>query len=497
MNRQLVNRLLLVAVAGIVALWLWFWWYSGLRTVPPGVRLGEWSIGGMPEERFRLELNARLTQLYGESVRLEMSGGDQEKGTFTLARLGLSADEEQLSKLADYLFEGDRLTKAKRRWRLRNTVLPFELSVSGDTLLQTLTAAWPARMNPPIKNAVRTVTADDRIVYTPELRAQTVDVAQLAERLVAVGYDLFYAARDSDAVKAPAPATAVQMPMREKLPEVTLDMLKAQGISRKISEFTTSFPGSAPGRIHNIQATAATVHDKLLAPGERFDYGTIIRATGQKVGYREAPVILNGKLVPGIGGGICQVSTTLYNAVLLAGLKVNERRNHSLPVSYVPLGQDATYADGYINFMFTNSTEHYLWIRTESDANRVTVKLFGSMPESVTYEVESNILQTLEPPVKYVRNPTLHTGTQSILQQGKPGYVVETFRIKKENGVIVGKERLSQDKYQPQPALVAVPGSDAAPDGKDAPPGGRAIIEDGVSGPVFPKGRQLPIPASR
>ncbi|TMV47194.1 hypothetical protein FE783_23435 [Paenibacillus mesophilus] len=489
MNRQLANRLMLIAVAGIVALWIWFWWYSGQRTVPQGVRLGEWSVGGMPEEQFRLELKARLTQLYGEPVRFEMIGGDQEKETFTLGQLGLSAEERRLSKLADYLFEGDRLTKAKRRWHLRNTVLPFELSLSDDMLRKTLTAAWPARMNPPVKNAERTVTADDRIMYTPEQRAHTVDISRLAERLIAVGYELFYAAGHSDAAKAPAPATIVQVPMREQLPEVTLEMLKAQGINRKISEFTTYFPGSVPGRVHNIQATAATVHDKLLAPGERFDYGTIIRATEQKVGYREAPVILNGKLVPGIGGGICQVSTTLYNAVLLAGLKVNERRNHSLPVSYVPLGQDATYADGYINFMFTNSTEHYLWIRTESDANRVTVKLFGTTPESVTYEVESNILQTLEPPVKYVRNPTLQIGEQSILQQGKPGYVVETFRIRKENGVVVGKERLSQDKYQPQPSLIAVHGSDAAPDGKDAPPGGRSIIEDGVFAPVFPKGR--------
>jgi hypothetical protein len=155
----------------------------------------------------------------------------------------------------------------------------------------------------------------------------------------------------------------------------------------------------------------------------------------------------------------------------------------------VPLGQDATYANGYINFMFTNSSEHHLLIRTESDGNRVTVKLFGTMPESVTYEIESNILQTLEPPVKYVRNPTLQVGAQTVLQQGKPGYVVETFRIRKENGAVTSKERLSQDKYQPQPALIAVHGSDAAPD-KDGPPGGsRSIIEDGVSGPVFPKGR--------
>lgn len=489
MNRRLVNRLLLVVVAGVVMLWAWFWWYSGLRTVPHGVRLGDWSIGGMPEKEFRLQLQARLTRLYGEPVRLELNGEDSGKGAFTLGSLGLSANEERLSRLSDYMFEGSRLTKAKRRLHMRNAVFPLELTVSDALLQRTLTAAWPEWMNPPVKNAERVVTADDRIVYTPEQRAQAVDTQPLADRLVAAGYERFNRSDNPNTGEGAALAASIQVPMREVVPKVTQDMLKAQGVDRKISEFTTSFPGSVPGRIHNIQATAATIHDKLLAPGERFDYSTIIQSTEKKVGYREAPVIYNGKLVPGIGGGICQVSTTLYNAVLLAGLQVNERRNHSLPVSYVPLGQDATYANGYINFIFTNSSEHHLLIRTESDGNRVTVKLFGTMPESVAYEIETNILQTLEPPVKYVRNPTLRPGAQTVLQQGKPGYVVETFRIRKENGAVTGKERLSQDKYQPQPSLIAVHGSDAAPD-KDGPPGGsRSIIEDGVSGPVFPKGR--------
>ena len=101
-----------------------------------------------------------------------------------------------------------------------------------------------------------------------------------------------------------------------------------------------------------------------MAPGETFDYSKIIAQTEAKFGYKEAPVILNGNLVPGIGGGICQVSTTLYNAVLRSGLEIVERRNHSLPVSYVTLGQDATFANGYINFKFRNNTDAYLWIRT-------------------------------------------------------------------------------------------------------------------------------------
>lgn len=485
MIRGSINRLLLAALGAVAALWLTFWWYSGQNTFPAGVRLGEWYIGGLTEQQFRLQLHERMTRLYDEPVQLAFAGTASDSTVFSLASLGLSADLTQLDGIGRFFGGESRLDKAKRRWSMRNTALPFTLLVSQEKLTQTLTAAWPDRTNPPTSDAERLVTAEDQISYTPEQRAQAIDLELLAEQLVQAGHERFYR---SDAVTGQdsSASAAIQVPMREKVPSVTLDMLKAQGIERKIAEFTTTFTGGAPGRIHNIRATAATIHDKLLAPGEQFDYGEVVRATEQHAGYREAPVIYNGKLVPGVGGGICQVSTTLYNAILLAGLHVDERRNHSLPVSYISLGLDATFATGYINFRFTNNSGSYLLIRTETDESRITVKLFGSMPDLVTYEMETRVLQVLEPTVKYVLNPTLPVGAQNLLQQGKPGYIVETYRIRKENGIETSRERVSQDRYQPQPSLVAVHGRDPSPNGQDGPRGGaRSIVEDGVSGPTF------------
>lgn len=488
MNRQLANRLLLTVIVFVAALWGWFWWYSGLRTVPAGVRLGDWSIGGLTQNELAAAWQARLGQLHDSAVRLEIAGEPGAAASFTLGELGLAADETPLSELTEYVFEGSRLSKAKHRWLMRRASLPLPLRVSDQTLRDRLLAAWPERMKPATKNAERLVTADDRIEYIPELKALTVDTVRLSEQLTALGYERLRLAGQPDSAGSDAPAAdVVQVPMREVVPAVTEHQLKAQGVSRKISEFSTVFPGGAPGRVHNIQATAATIQDRLLAPGEQFDYSAVIRDTERTAGFQEAPVIYNGKLVQGVGGGICQVSTTLYNAALRAGLQIDERRSHSLPVSYVPLGQDATFASGYINFRFTNNTGFYLLIRTESDASRLTVKLFGTMPESVAYEIESNVLQTLEPSAKYVRNPSLAPGARSVIQPGKRGFVVETFRIRKENGVAVSRERISKDTYQPQPALIAIRGGGASPDGKLEPPGGvRSIIEDGVSGPVLP-----------
>jgi vancomycin resistance protein YoaR len=222
-----------------------------------------------------------------------------------------------------------------------------------------------------------------------------------------------------------------------------------------------------------------------MAPGETFDYSKIIEQTEAQFGYKEAPVILNGKLVPGIGGGICQVSTTLYNAVLRSGLEIVERRNHSLPVSYVTLGQDATFASGYINFKFRNNTDSYLLIRTITTDQDVTVKLFGHMSPSITYDIDSNIVETLQPPIKYLHNPSLKPGATRPISTGKVGYKVETYRIKRENGIIVKKELISKDKYSPVPTLIASNRGDIKPEEGNSPESGQPILEDGVKGPAF------------
>jgi vancomycin resistance protein YoaR len=490
MNRRTLHISLIAAIAACGLLFAWCWWYSGLRTVPSGSRIGAWKIGGLTVQQFQEQWEARLARLNARPIRFELPDGSAAGGPMTLGQLGLTTNGAELTKQIAAQLEGSRAERIRRRWRGRNTEWPLKLGIAEESLRQTLTAAWPERMNPPTQNAQRIITADDRVEYKPEQRAWTVDTAELARLLGEAAYGAFAqdAAAGTSGLSDPPPELTIRLPMKEVVPDLTVEKLKAQGIERKIAEFSTQFPASAPGRVHNIRVTAGTIHDMLLAPGQRFDYGAVIRETEKRYGFREAPVIYNGKLVPGIGGGICQVSTTLYNAVLRAGLKIDERRNHSLPVSYVPLGQDATFASGYINFVFTNSSDRYLLIRTETKGNRVTVKLFGHLPENVTYDVESNIVQTLNPPVKYVHNPSLPRGGSVVLQQGKPGYVVETYRIRKENGAVVGKERVSRDTYQPQPVLVAVNNGNIKPDGEAPAPNGQ-IIEDGISGPHFPKGR--------
>lgn len=230
-----------------------------------------------------------------------------------------------------------------------------------------------------------------------------------------------------------------------------------EGRPRKIAAFSTSFAASGEGRAHNIEAVAQALDNTLLMPGDVFDFGSIVAKAERERGFKEAPVIVSGKLKPGIGGGICQVSSTLYNAVLRAdGIDIVERRNHSLPVGYLPVGLDATFADGFINFRFRNATGKPLRIKTEVRNKTVTVKLLGAMNENVEYRIETVLQYIIAPKIVYAADPHLAEGLSKTLRPGAEGYVVDTYRVKLVNGEFAERVRISHDTYRSQDALVAV-----------------------------------------
>ncbi|NOV00442.1 VanW family protein [Paenibacillus planticolens] len=450
--------------------------YGSQSTLPPKFTVAGWRVGGMPYDKFQEQFEERLRLLSAFPVQLQTSYPNIANRQLTLGQLGVEYHNDRLTQSLEKLFQAPPLERINARWQLRHTDIPLEVEVNQTQLSASVKEAWKDLYSQQPAPAKRIVTAQDTLNYEAERRVLRIDTVHLGEHLKEIAPSISY-------IHNAAPIR-LTLPLYEQSPAVTVDTLKKQGIDRKISEFTTTFPASGEGRIHNIRSTAASIQDLLMAPGETFDYSKIIAQTETQFGYKEAPVILNGKLVPGIGGGICQVSTTLYNAVLRSGLAIVERRNHSLPVSYVTLGQDATFANGYINFKFRNNTDAYLLIRTVTTDRDVTVKLYGHMSPSVSYEIESNIVETIQPPVKYLHNASLAPGATRPISTGKPGYKVETYRIKRENGAIVSKELVSKDQYSPVPTLVASNRGDIKPeDGAADPP--QPILEDGVKGPSF------------
>lgn len=149
-------------------------------------------------------------------------------------------------------------------------------------------------------------------------------------------------------------------------------------VNHQISSFTTYYPCTGCGRSHNLRLAADKVNGSILMPGEEFSYLEKISPVTAQAGYRYATIFLNGKPAEGIGGGVCQVSSTMYNAQLLAGIVASERQNHSRIVDYVPRGQDATVAERAIDYRFANPYDYPLYIRAQASDNDLTVEFWSN-----------------------------------------------------------------------------------------------------------------------
>lgn len=169
-------------------------------------------------------------------------------------------------------------------------------------------------------------------------------------------------------------------------------------------------------------------------------------------GYKDAPVIVKGKLIEGVGGGVCQVTTTLYVAVLEAKLEIVERVNHSIPLGYVAAGQDATISEGYIDFKFINNKDYPFLISASVEGSRVVIRLLGKRDAARNkVKLRSVITEYLNPPKdEIIIDDTLPAGTAEVERKPVRGLKVVVFReTYDENNRLIEKEKISEDVYQP------------------------------------------------
>ena len=181
--------------------------------------------------------------------------------------------------------------------------------------------------------------------------------------------------------RSAALATATSEPSR------TTAAAEAMGITGIVGSYTTTY-GGTPGRLHNVQLVADLIDGALVAPGARFSFNHTTGERNEAKGFEEAPVIINGELESGIGGGVCQVSTTVFNAAFEAGLSIEKRTNHALYISHYPLGRDATVNYPDLDLVFKNDTDKWLLIRTFVGAGSLTVNIYGT-PQNRRVETET------------------------------------------------------------------------------------------------------------
>ncbi len=234
-------------------------------------------------------------------------------------------------------------------------------------------------------------------------------------------------------------------------PEITAEKLEEMLFRDVLGSFTTDFSTSTAARASNVTLTANRINGTILMPGDVFSYDNTIGRRTVANGYREAGVYIGNKVESGIGGGICQTSSTLYSAALYANLEIVSRTSHSLPVSYVPAGQDATIAEGYIDLKIKNSTEYPIKIVASVSGRKITCSIMGVKDPETKVELVHTITANYEPQTERTSNPDIPKGYKHIVNKGAKGYAVASQRIVKKSGKVVKTENLTRSVYRAAP----------------------------------------------
>ena len=252
---------------------------------------------------------------------------------------------------------------------------------------------------------------------------------------------------------------AIDAVMAEDIPQFTREELET--CNSVLGEFTTEFKDSVEGRAANLANGARLINNAVLLPGEVFSAYDYLLPFQESNGYYVANSYLNGEVVESVGGGACQVTTTLYNAVLFAELEIVERSAHSMTVSYVPLSMDAAIAEGAKNFQFKNNTDFPILIEAFSKDRTMTFRIWGHETRDTArrkLEFVSKTTAEIAPPKKdiIVKDPTQPTTYRKVTQKAKIGYKAELYKVVYIDGEETERILINKSNYGAEPNRVTV-----------------------------------------
>ncbi len=225
-------------------------------------------------------------------------------------------------------------------------------------------------------------------------------------------------------------------------------------INTLLGEFPTTFNASNYNRSYNVKLASEKVNGILLNPGEEFSFNDTTGKRGLSQGFKMAPVIVQGQIQEGVAGGVCQVSSTLYNAALYSGITITDRRNHTIPSSYVTKGRDATVSFGSIDFKFKNYYQNPIYIENVVVSNKVISRVYGDISDKKNIGITTDVTETIPRQVEVKEDPAMLLGKERIDDKGRDGYKVDTYRVYYENGNVAKKELISKSYYPPRKKVV-------------------------------------------
>lgn len=238
-------------------------------------------------------------------------------------------------------------------------------------------------------------------------------------------------------------------------PKITIDQIGTEAFPDQLATTTTRYDATATDRTTNLKIACQKINGKVILAGETFSYNQTLGARTAAAGYKNAKVYEAGQVVDGIGGGICQISSTLYNSALKANLQIVERTNHQFVTSYLPAGMDATVVYGAIDFKFKNTRQYPVKIVASCQSGIATVSIYGIKEENeYTFNFTTKQVATIPFTTKYVDDASLAPGQEQIKQKGVNGIKTETYMTKSLNGKVISTTLLSKDTYDAMTKIV-------------------------------------------
>lgn len=424
--------------------------FLGGDAVYSGVKVDAIDLGGLSIEQAENRLAERATDLANERLALRYAG---ETLKTTIAELGGEVDISASVRAAYRIGrEGNpfrRITNVVSA-RRRGCQVPAAYAIDRTAALAYLRAVAEKIDCEPVN--ARPAVEDKAVRMIPDKVGIRLDVEKSMERIVR--------AVDSG-------ARNVDLAIVTAAPKVTVAHFK--GIDGVLATYSTPYNAWERNRTHNLRIACDAINATLIEAGGTFSYNAIVGPRLRKHGFRDAPIFVRGEVEPGTGGGVCQVSTTVYNAALLANMKIVQRSHHSRPVVYAPVGRDATVAYPTIDLKFENTTGNTVYILASVKERTVNVSILGRKRDDQQIEIVAAGHRVIRAPVITRVEEDIEPGKSVVRRSGRQGHRISTYRIVKLGGKAVRRELISNDYYSPESRIVAVPQPELQPEPESEP----------------------------
>jgi vancomycin resistance protein YoaR len=344
------------------------------------------------------------------------------------------------------------LTLGGTRWNLRpaRTARLLQLPADGRSNLKiggNGASAWfialSRRVDQDPVDANWAISSAGKVSVVPDRPGYLLDVPRSAKAVLRAALVTDPALRSAQLVVERAEAERSTAEARE---------MEIKGL---VASYQTFYGGEA-NRIHNVQLVSHLVDGHVIAPGAVFSFNEATGARTAEKGFKEAPVIINGELKTGLGGGVCQVSTTVFNAAYEAGLPILARTNHALYISHYPQGRDATVNYPDVDLKFVNDTGHWLLLRTWVGSSSLTVALYGTPVHRRVVSEASPLVVAGKTPTKKVPDPSLAAGQQVVEETGEPPRTTSVHRLVYDATGKLLHDSVFYSSYRGEPTVIRV-----------------------------------------